>query len=127
MTPTFMRVSFAITSIQHTSARIIFFSVTLNPMFRSPLFRNGTEHIDAICTGNGPYLRILCEIRRNVAKIMFIYDLLNGSINSLKLPYMFAFNVTNHCLKSFFHIPFHKHNYSFASFFPRALSSHLYC
>lgn len=66
---------------------------------------------------------ISCEVRRKVADIMFIYDLLNGHIFSPDLLSMIAFNTANHCLRksNLFHVPFYNNNYSSTFYFPRAL------
>jgi len=66
---------------------------------------------------------ISCEVRRKIANIMFIYDLLNGHIFSPDLLSMIAFNTANHCLRksNLFHVPFYNNNYSSTSYFPRAL------
>jgi len=66
---------------------------------------------------------ISCELRRKVAGIMFIYDLLNDHIFSPDPLSMIEFNIPNPRLRNsnLFHIPFHKNNYSTTSFFPRAL------
>jgi hypothetical protein len=63
------------------------------------------------------------EVRRKVADIMFIYDLLNGHIFSPDLHSMIDLNITNHRLRysNLFHVPFYKNNYSSTSFFPRVL------
>jgi len=59
-----------------------------------------------------------------VADIMFIFDLLNGLIDSPELLSMIGFITPSRYLRksNLFHVPFYKNNYSSASFFPRALS-----
>jgi len=66
---------------------------------------------------------ISLDVRRKVADIMFVNDLLNGHIFSPKLLSMIEFNITNPHLRNsdLFHVPFYKNNYSSTSFFPRAL------
>lgn len=65
-----------------------------------------------------------CNLRRNVANIMFLFDLLNGLVDSPELLSMIGFITPNRYLRkpNLFHIPFYKNNYSSASFFLRALS-----
>jgi len=55
---------------------------------------------------------------------MFLYDLLNGFIDSEDLLCMISFNIFNHCLRisNLFHVCFYENNHSYAYFFPRALS-----
>jgi hypothetical protein len=55
---------------------------------------------------------------------MFLFDLLNGLIDSPELLSLIGFKSPNRYLKksNFFHVPFYKNNYNSASFFPRALS-----
>lgn len=67
---------------------------------------------------------ISCEIRRKVADIMFIYDLLNGHIHSHELLSMIGFNITSHRLRkvNLFHILFNRYNYVSDSFFPKSLN-----
>jgi len=71
----------------------------------------------------GLMLYISLVVRRKVADIMFIYDLLNGHIFSPELLSMIEFNIKNHRLRNsnLFHAPFYKNNYSSTSFFPRVL------
>ena len=66
----------------------------------------------------------LCEIRRSVADLMFLYDLLNGNIDSSELLSMVGFNFKNHGTRShnIFVVPSYTTNYSSASFFPRVLT-----
>lgn len=56
---------------------------------------------------------ISCDIRKKVADIMFIYDLLNFHIHSPELLSMICFNITRHRLRkvNLFHIPFNRFNY----------------
>jgi len=65
-----------------------------------------------------------CELRRNVADIMFLYDLLNGHTYSPELLSLINFNIPNRTLRKpkLFFVPFYKNNYSSASYFPRVLS-----
>uniref|UniRef100_A0A2S2NJ55 Putative RNA-directed DNA polymerase n=1 Tax=Schizaphis graminum TaxID=13262 RepID=A0A2S2NJ55_SCHGA len=66
----------------------------------------------------------LCEIRRSVADLMFLYYLLNGNIDSSELLSMVGFNFKNHGTRShnIFVVPSYTTNYSSASFFPRVLT-----
>jgi len=76
----------------------------------------------------------LCEIRRSVfltlqeqevvEDLMFLYDLLNGNIDSSELLSMVGFNFRNHGTRShnIFVVPSYTTNYSSASFFPRVLT-----
>jgi len=54
---------------------------------------------------------------------MFIFDLLNGLIDSPEMP-LIGFKTPNRYLRksNLLHAPFYKNNYCSASFFPRALS-----
>jgi len=56
----------------------------------------------------------LCDLRRNVADIMFLYDLLNGFIYSPELLSHTGFNVQTHGLRNsnLFHVFLCKNNYS---------------
>lgn len=65
-----------------------------------------------------------CDLRRKVADIMFLYDLLNGLIYSPELLFLIGFNIHTHGVRKpdLFHVSLTKNNYTSPSFFPRALS-----
>jgi len=65
-----------------------------------------------------------CEIRRKIADIMFIYDLLNSHIHSPEFLAMIGFYIMSHRLRkvNLFYIPFYRYNYGSDSFFPRSLN-----
>lgn len=66
---------------------------------------------------------IYCEVKRKIADIMFIYNLLKDKIFYLKLLFIFEFNTSNQSLKksNLFHFLYYKNNLSSISFFLRTL------
>lgn len=62
----------------------------------------------------------LCKLRRKVADLMFLYELLNGSIDSSELLAIVGFSFINHYTRSnkLFYIPFYYNNHSSGTFFP---------
>lgn len=67
---------------------------------------------------------VSCDLRRYVADIIFLYDLLNGLIYSPELLSHIGLNVQTHILRksNFLYVSLSKNNYTSTSFFPRALS-----
>lgn len=63
-----------------------------------------------------------CKLRRNVADFMFLFDLLNGFIDSPVLLSIIGFKTPNRYLRksNLFLVQFYINNYSSTSFFPRA-------
>lgn len=61
---------------------------------------------------------LLCGLRRKVADLTFLYDLLNSNIDSPDSFSMAGLDVGNHCLRknNLSHVPLCYNNYSFVSF-----------